>query len=221
MRWWLLSFSRRGPARYMSHLDTARAVQRTLSRAGVELAMSEGMRPKPRLSLPLPLPVGAAGLDELAVVGVEDEWRAGDPATLRALRAAGASGLCVERVVEAAERPRPHAAAAAYECELRAPAQAVRAQLEWFAGEPAVVIERRSPKGVKALDLKQYVSEPQASPEGDATRLAFTLRYAAEGAARPGEFVRLLCERLAVEPVVRDLVRRSVTWQGSAPATGA
>ena len=72
MSWWLISFARRGPARYLSHLDTARAVQRTFARAGVPIALSHGMRPKPRLSLPLPLPVGAAGDEELAVVEVPE-----------------------------------------------------------------------------------------------------------------------------------------------------
>ena len=62
--------TRTGPASYLSHLDTARALQRTFARAGVVLALSEGFRPKPRFSLPLPLPVGAAGLDELCVVEV-------------------------------------------------------------------------------------------------------------------------------------------------------
>jgi radical SAM-linked protein len=70
MSWWLVSFSRSGPARYLSHLDTSRVVQRTFARAGVPIALSQGMRPKPRISLPLPLPVGAAGADELATVEV-------------------------------------------------------------------------------------------------------------------------------------------------------
>ena len=70
MSWWLITFARRGSARYLSHLDTSRVVQRTFARAGVPIALSEGRRPKPRISLPLPLPVGAAGASELAVIEV-------------------------------------------------------------------------------------------------------------------------------------------------------
>ena len=73
MSFWLVAFARTGPARYLSHLDTSRAIQRTFARAGVPIALSQGMRPKPRLSLPLPLPVGAAGADELAVIEVTDD----------------------------------------------------------------------------------------------------------------------------------------------------
>ena len=43
MSWWLVGFARRGPARYLSHLDTARTVQRTFARAGVPIALSHGM----------------------------------------------------------------------------------------------------------------------------------------------------------------------------------
>ena len=75
MSWWLIRFSRSGPARYLSHLDTSRVVQRTFARAGVPIALSQGMRPKPRISLPLPLPVGAAGADELATVEVPEGVR--------------------------------------------------------------------------------------------------------------------------------------------------
>jgi hypothetical protein len=70
--WYLLRFSRKDAARYLSHLDTARALQRTFARAGVPIALSRGLRPKAHLSLVLPLPVGAAGLDELAVVELSE-----------------------------------------------------------------------------------------------------------------------------------------------------
>ena len=66
----LVEFARFGAARYVSHLDTARVLRRTFARAGVELALTHGLRPKARLSLGLPLPVGAAGCHELALAAV-------------------------------------------------------------------------------------------------------------------------------------------------------
>ena len=130
MTWWLAQLRARRRRRYLSHLDTLRVVQRTFARAGIELALSQGMRPKPRLSLPLPLPTGAAALDELAVVEVAEETQAAVlPERLRALRGAAAEGFVFERLTLAEERPRPQAAAAAYECRLRAPCAAVDAAL--------------------------------------------------------------------------------------------
>ena len=118
MSWWLLLFARRGPARYLSHLDTSRVVQRTFARAGVPIALTQGMRPKPRLSLPLPLPVGAEGGSELAVVEVT-EAAAATVATLRDLCAAAPPGFEPLRIVDAGERrPRPQAREATYGCVL-------------------------------------------------------------------------------------------------------
>ncbi len=215
MSWWLVSFARGGPARYISHLDTMRVMQRTFARAGIELALSQGMRPKPRLSLPLPLPTGAAALDELAVVEVAEETSAAQVgARLGALRAAAAAGLTIERLVVSAERPRPQAAAAAYECCLDAPCRAVNEALDGFAAEPHVQVLRESPKGRRTIELKEYVCELSASPGDAGTKLAFTLRYGPGGSARVDEVVAALAARLGIEPIVADLTRLRVTWQG-------
>jgi len=220
MSWLLVGFARCGPARYMSHLDTARVVQRTFARAGIALALSQGMRPKPRLSLPLPLPTGAAGDDELAVVGVSDAGGgldATDSERLRALREAAPGGIVWRWLVGSGERPRPQAVAATYDCRLPARPERVDEALEWFAAEPAVTVVRDAPKGRRVVEVKKYVTELATSPWGDDTRLAFTLRYGPAGAARVDEVVAALAGRLGIEPVVLDLTRRCVEWQGLPP----
>ncbi len=181
MSWWLVSFARGGPARYISHLDTMRVVQRTFARAGIELALSQGMRPKPRLSLPLPLPTGAAALDELAVVEVAEarrRRRCWAPACGRCAQRA-ADGLTIERL------GRDRRASAATAAATRPPTSAGwrrRARPSTrrsprFAAEPEVSVVRASPKGRRAIELKEYVCELSASPCDAGTRLAFTLRY--------------------------------------------
>ena len=218
MSWWLLSFARRGPARYISHLDTMRVVQRTFARAGVELAFSQGMRPKPRLSLPLPLQTGAAALAELAVVEVAEETPAAAlEERLWALRAAAAEGFSFERLTLAAARVRPQPVAAAYECRLAAPAAAVDEALSQLAAASEVPVERRSPKGTRTVDLKKYVSDLASSPHDAGTKVSFTLRYGPGGSARVDEVVAALAARLGVEPVVLDLVRMRVDWKGLRP----
>ena len=118
MSWWLMSFGRDGPARYISHLDTVRVVQRTFARAGIEFALTQGMRPKPRLSLPLALPTGAAALDELAVVEVAEDtreaalgttWRPCGPPRPTVSRSSGWSWRVSDR---GRRRPRPPTSAA-------------------------------------------------------------------------------------------------------------
>ena len=223
MSWWLLHFARGGPARYISHLDTMRVVQRTFARADIELALTQGMRPKPRLSQPPPQPTGAAALDELAEVEVV-EVTTPDllGARLRALRDASADGITIERlVVTGDERPRPQPETAAYDCLLKAPCAAVDEVLTAFEAEPEVTIVRASPKGRKAIELKEYVCELSASPCDAGTKLAFTLRSKASGSARVDEVVGALAARLGIEPVVLDLTRLRVTWKGLPPRPSA
>lgn len=224
MTWWLLTFSRGGPAAYLSHLDTARAVQRTFARAGVPIALSQGMRPKPRLSLPLPLPVGAAGCEELAVVEVPND-QPGTATALRKLRAAAPPGLTpLAIVVVGDQHPRPQAIEARYACLLEGDAGAVRAAVERYATEVSVVRERVSPKGKRTLDLKEYVVHVAAERAPGGTRLSFAIRHRDDGAARPQELIDLIAAWAGVEPVMRGLERRRVIWRdlppGPSPGAG-
>ncbi|HTX68643.1 MAG TPA: TIGR03936 family radical SAM-associated protein [Thermoleophilia bacterium] len=213
MSWWLLTFSRRGPARYLSHLDTQRVVQRTFARAGVPIALSQGMRPKPRLSLPLPLPVGAAGDHELAVVEVPEGIEV-TTATLKALREASPPGFAPEKIVDAGERhPRPQPRAAEYACVLDGDAGALTAAVERYNETEVAVRERVSPKGTRRLDLKEYAGDVVAIPLGGGTEVRFTIRHRSDGAARPQELIDLIAEWAQVEPVMRGLERLRITWE--------
>jgi radical SAM-linked protein len=210
---WLLWFGRCGAASYLSHLDTARALQRTFARAGVELALSQGFRPKVRFSLPLPQPVGAAALEELAVVEVAEG--APSPASaLAALRAAAPDGLRPLRLATCATRPRPHPVLARYTCEVVGDTGALAAAADWFAAQENVTVERVSPKGRRSLDLRKYVQDLAAEAVPDGARLAFAVRHRSDGAARPKEVVDLLAGRAGCAPVAHRLTRIAVGYEG-------
>ena len=202
MTWLLLAFARGGAARYLSHLDTARALLRTFARAEVGLALSQGMRPKPRLSLGLPLPVGAAARCELAAAELAHDETRTEPVLLEALRDAAPEGIVPLAVELASQRVRLEPRAAVYECTVEMDAERVRAAAQTFAVAPSAVVERRAPKGVRRIDVKRYVTEvrvlPDAAPDGGA-RLRFVVRHRADGAARPEEVVTALT-RFAVVP---------------------
>ncbi len=213
MSWWLVTFSRRGPARYLSHLDTARVVQRTFARAGVPIALSQGMRPKPRLSLPLPLPVGAAGLAELAAVEVPEGTEA-TTTVLKRLREASPPGVSLEEITEVGEgHPRPQAREAEYTCVLDGDAGAIAAAVERYNDAENAVRRRVSPKGTRTLDLKKYAGSVAATPVEGGARLSFTIHHRSDGAARPQELIDLIAEWAEVEPVMRSLERVRITWE--------
>ncbi|UCC17473.1 MAG: DUF2344 domain-containing protein [Dehalococcoidales bacterium] len=65
-------FTRGNEVKYISHLDIMRLWERTLMRAGIRIAYSEGFSPHPRLSIAAPLAVGITGESELIDVFTAD-----------------------------------------------------------------------------------------------------------------------------------------------------
>lgn len=60
-----IKFSRGDELKFISHLDIMRLWERTLRRARIKLAYSEGFNPRPRISLAAPLAVGVTSEAEL------------------------------------------------------------------------------------------------------------------------------------------------------------
>ena len=213
-RWWLITFDRDGGAAYLSHLDTARAWQRTFARAGIELALTQGMRPKQRLILGLPLPVGAAARDELLCCEVAEAVHLEPARALAALSAAAPLGLRPTSLSTSLLHPRPVPVLAVYECLLAVTPDQLAMGLDWFAAADAVPYERISPKGRRDLDLKEFITDVWQTPVQGGSRLGFAVRHRQDGAARPKEFVDVLAIRLGVDMVMRALLRTRVTYQG-------
>ncbi|MCL2337147.1 MAG: TIGR03936 family radical SAM-associated protein [Firmicutes bacterium] len=68
MHRYMICYSKQGPARYTAHLDLMRELERSMRRAKLPMAFSEGFNPHPKLSVAAPLPVGSASLAELAEI---------------------------------------------------------------------------------------------------------------------------------------------------------
>jgi len=93
-----ITFSKGGPLAYTSHLDLARAWERSLRRAGVPLAYSAGFNPRPKLQLAAALPLGHTGEAELLDVWLEQPEPVEEFA--RALAPVLPAGLAVSQVCQ-------------------------------------------------------------------------------------------------------------------------
>lgn len=69
---WAVWFAVAGDARFLSHHDVMRVMERAAARAALPLAHSQGFNPRPRMSLPLPRPVGVASRCELLVMDLAE-----------------------------------------------------------------------------------------------------------------------------------------------------
>lgn len=94
-----IRYAKRGPLRFTSHRDFARAFERALRRAGVPVAFSQGFTPHPKISYASAAPTGVASEAEYLELGLRAEV---DPEELRvALDAALSPGLDVLEAVVA------------------------------------------------------------------------------------------------------------------------
>lgn len=96
-------YAKRGVARFASHRDFSRALERALRRAGVPMAYSSGFSPHPRISYAGAAPTGTGSEAEYLELALAQQV---DPDKLAAaLDAALPDGFPVIRVVEAEGRP--------------------------------------------------------------------------------------------------------------------
>jgi radical SAM-linked protein len=95
-----IRYAKRGPLRFTSHRDFARAFERAIHRAGVPIAYSQGFSPHPKISYASAAPTGVASEAEYLEIGLRERV---EPALLaRALDLALSPGLDVLDAVEAA-----------------------------------------------------------------------------------------------------------------------
>lgn len=186
----IAEFGKEREARYISHLDLMRVMQRSLRRAGVPVAYSQGFSPHPILSFATAVPVGCASRCEVA-----DIRMAGDmppDAFLAAINPALPDGMAVFRAMAAAdEAPAPMAIveAAEYLIEFY---DDPRGAIAAFAAREAVPVAKKTKKGMREVDIRPMVYEMEAL---GARSLRCLLRHDNAQALKP----TLLAQALGLE----------------------
>ena len=183
-----IRYAKRGPLRFTSHRDFARAFERALRRAAVPIAFSQGFTPHPKISYASAAPTGVASEAEYLEIGLQTEV---DPDQLRAaLDAALSPGLDVlDAVVAGTGSLADRIDASRWLLELPGVEPAVaRAAVETFLAADEVLVERMTKQGRRSFDTRQAVT-------------SFAVR---EQSAAPSEAAAAPC-------AIIDLVVRQVT----------
>lgn len=93
-----LTFSKTGPTRFIGHLDLARTLERSLNRARIPVAYTQGFNQRPRMQLAMALPLGFTSECELADIWLTQLL---DPAQVQQqIIDKIAPGITIQRVVE-------------------------------------------------------------------------------------------------------------------------
>lgn len=217
-----IRYAKRGPLRFTSHRDFARAFERAVARAGVPVAYSQGFSPHPKISYASAAPTGAASEAEYLELGLRHRM---DPPALRAaLDAALSPGLDVLDAVEAgpgalAER----IDAAVWRIELPgADPQVIAAAVAAFLAADEVPVRRLTKQGMRTFDARSAVvelslGEPSAVGAAPCAILDLVVRQVSP-TVRPDDILsglRVVADVvLALPPRATRLAQGSLTAQG-------
>ncbi|SNY35535.1 TIGR03936 family radical SAM-associated protein [Paractinoplanes atraurantiacus] len=164
-----LRYAKRGPLRFTSHRDFARAFERALRRGGVPIAFSQGFTPHPKISYASAAPTGVGSEAEYLEIGLQAEV---DPEKLRvALDAALSPGLDILESVIAREgggslADRIDASHWRLELPTVDPAEA-EAAVKAFQDAEEVLVERMTKQGKRTFDARQAVTRIAVTQQSD------------------------------------------------------
>ncbi|MDR0293149.1 MAG: TIGR03936 family radical SAM-associated protein [Oscillospiraceae bacterium] len=165
-----LAYHKTGRARFLSHLDTMRVFQQSLTRAKLPLRYSEGFNPHIVLSIALPLGVGMESVTERLDFGVTENMNMGTlPAALNAVLP---EGFLVSRAA-AGGRSVSQITFARY--EITADSQAKPERVLALFASSAVVEKRNKRKELVPTDIVPFIRGVSCEPSGDKLRLTATL----------------------------------------------
>jgi radical SAM-linked protein len=200
-----ITFAVCGRARFLSHLETVDTLLGALRRAGYQIALSRGMKPRPVISLALPRAVGVQTEADLADVELVEDADPGEvadrlgpqlPAGMRVVAVAPASGKPAAARVESA----------AYEVGVGDDVDWTRAVPAFLAAESCEVVRTAPGKADRRIDVRSYCSSLEHEPG----LLRMELRMTDSGTARPDEIAQAAAGMVGGTATINQLVRTRI-----------
>ena len=164
-------FEKRGEAAYISLLDLQRVFHRLLKISGLPVWYTQGFNPHIYLSFTCPLSLGQESLCESCEVKTEQPFSEQDGAVwIAALQPLMPRGIRITAVAPAVGKA---AEVASAQYQITMPLSSASA-LEAYNARSGAPVVKKTKRGQKTLELKDYLPNIDYSAEGDA--LQFTLR---------------------------------------------
>lgn len=179
--------------RYISHLDVLRAWERSLRRAELPLAYSQGFTPHPKLAFASPLPLGF--VSEAEVMDVTLDERVELPEFVRRLSEQTTEDLAVMTVEEVAlSAPAPQAAMLWCDYRLTLPVDPRDAEVAVarFMALDSLPFKEDRGERVREYDLRRACAWLRATPIDGGVQLDMRLQADQELTARPEAIVAAL-----------------------------
>lgn len=201
-----IRFSKDGDLRYISHRDLLRTLERLFRRAGLQLAMSQGFHPKPRMSFPAALAVGMVGANEWMEIELNESLSA--EALQQGIGQQAPAGLTFLEVQVLAPGEKIRVRSLSYEIEVPEPRRAdVLSKMDELLSKTSYLAQRDD--GSAAVDVRPALEDLTLNED----RLRMRLLVNDQGGARP----RAVLAALGLGDLPQHghpLIRTAVEFQG-------
>jgi radical SAM-linked protein len=200
-----ITFAVGGRARFLSHLETVDTLLGALRRAGFDIALSKGMRPRPVISLALPRAVGVETLADIADVDLRGEHEPLEVA--ERLMNHLPMGMTVVSIEPATGRgAASRVDAVTYRVEVADDIDWDAALAAFAEAETCEVVRTAPKKASKRIDVRHFCTALTHEPGALEMELAVT----DAGTARPEELTQAVAALVGATPTIERLTRTAI-----------
>lgn len=198
-----LRYAKRGPLRFTSHRDVARAFERALRRAGVPMAYSQGFTPHPKISWIGASPTGVASEAEYVEIQVVELVDAGR--LVARLDAVLPPGLDLIEAVPAAGPGSLTERIEASHWRVELPGvsrERLQEAVDRLLCVDEVLVQRLTKQGMRTIDVRPAVISAEVSGINEAYGILELVVRQLTPAVRPDDVMSALRVVAALEPPV-------------------
>ncbi len=212
-------FEKYGPCRYISHLDLNRVMLRAVLKSGIEVWHTEGFHQHVYITFALPLSLGFASTCESMDFRLLDD-NEDMSAVPEKLNACLPEGLRVLSCREAVNKPAA-IVSAAYDIRIEPmndgeiSSEELYSKLNEFLAQPEIIVEKKTKKGMKNVDLKGYILACEVE-ESDPVQLTLTLPAGGSLNINPTLLINALGEYAGAE-LYADVTRTGIYMEEGRP----
>lgn len=191
-----IKFTKHGNIRFIGHLDVMRFFQKTIRRAGIDVAYTGGYSPHQIMSFAAPLGVGLESNGEYMDIEVHSLTSCGD--VMRRLNAASIPGIEITGVYQLPENAgnaMASVAAASYTvrfAEGKEPQTDIAGALPEFLSQDSIFITKEGKKGVREVDIRSGIYECTTDSDGS---LHMLLDASSAGNIKPVQVIEALLRK--------------------------
>lgn len=192
-----ICFKKGAAARNISHLDVLRAIQRTVRRAGLPVAYTEGFHPRMRISFGPALSVGHTGSSEWIDMDLKEKTTPDE--VLARLKAACPPGMDFLKAREIPENSEPLSViltCAVYRVTIHGTDSGAGPALDTLCAEMMTCERLDAVHKKKMVDIRPHIYSLDVESEQEGRVICrFRLHLGQEGSAKPSDILYLLQQR--------------------------